>query len=250
MNRQLRPTSIRTTGIVIGLAFLLHGCATPVASSGPVSDSPQEAAAAYTRLGKAYLAENNPLRAQQALEHALRIDAGESEALEGLALLYQGQGELDLAETFFERALRAEPDATRIRNNYAALLFQRQQFTLACQQLERASQDITYTNRAQLFANLGQCEIARGDTVAAERHYQRALDIDPRSARSLLALANIDHTQGNNEQAWERLQRYFTVAGTSDDSLRLASDIASAQGDTSRAAFYRQQLDGAQANRP
>ena len=54
----------------------------------------------------------------------------------------------------------------------------------------------------------------------------------------------IDHTQGNNERAWERLQRYFTVAGTSPESLRLASDIASAQGDSARAAFYRQQLGG------
>ncbi|WP_110686564.1 type IV pilus biogenesis/stability protein PilW [Salinicola aestuarinus] len=250
MNRPLRPTSIRTTGIVLGLAILLHGCATPVASNRPESASPEDAAAAYTRLGKAYLAENNGPRAQQALEHALEIDADNSEAMEGLALLYQRQGELELAERFFERALRADPEATRIRNNYAALLFQRQRYAQACQQLERASHDITYTNRAQLFANLGQCEIAQGDTAAAEQHYRRALDIDPRSARSLLALATIDHTQGNNEQAWERLQRYFTVAGPSDDSLRLASDIASARDDDARAAFYRQQLDGAQANRP
>ena len=34
----------------------------------------------------------------------------------------------------------------------------------------------------------------------------------------------------------------FTVAGTDAESLKLASDIASAQGDSTRAAFYRQQL--------
>ena len=32
------------------------------------------------------------------------------------------------------------------------------------------------------------------------------------------------------------------VAGTDAESLKLASDIASAQGDSTRAAFYRQQL--------
>ncbi len=228
----------------MGVVCLLGGCATAVSSNGPKQDSPEDAAAAYTRLGKAYLAENNLPRAQQALEHAIDLDPGDGGALEGLALLYQRQQELDQADHFFQQALKAEPDATRIRNNYAALLYQRGEYAKACDQLNVASQDITYTNRAQLFANLGQCQIANGDETAARRYYERALDIDPRNARSLLALARIDHTQGNNERAWERLQRYFTVAGTDAESLHLASDIASAQGDSTRAAFYRRQLGG------
>ena len=60
--------------------------------------------------------------------------------------------------------------------------------------------------------------MTNGNTAAARRHYERALDIDARNGRSLLALARIDHTQGNNERAWERLQRYFTVAGTDADT--------------------------------
>lgn len=244
MTRQLHPSSIRSLGIAMGVACLLNGCATPVASNGPKPGKPEDAAAAYTRLGKAYLAEDNQPRAQQALEHALELDPGDSDALEGLALLYQRQRQIDLAERFFLRALKAAPGKTRIRNNYAALLYQQKEYAQACEQLEIASRDITYTNRAQLFANLGQCEMARDDTDAARQHYLQALDIDSRNARSLLALAHIDHTQGNDERAWERLQRYFTVAGTDDDSLRLASDIARAQGNTSRAAFYRQQLGG------
>lgn len=244
MTRHSRPFSIRAPCIAMGMACLLSGCATPVTSDGPPQSDPEAAATAYTRLGKAYLAEDNLPRAQQALEHALDLAADDGDALEGLALLYQRQHELDLAETFFQRALKADPEATRIRNNYAALLYQRGRYTQACEQLELASQDISYTNRAQLFANLGQCETAAGDTSTAQGNYQRALDIDPRNARSLLALARIDHTQGNNERAWERLQRYFTVAGTDDESLRLASDIAKVQGDSARAAFYRQQLDG------
>jgi len=244
MTHPSRPSSIRSLCIATGVVCLLSGCATAVSSNGPKQDSPEDAAAAYTRLGKAYLAENNLPRAQQAMEHALDLDPNDSGAFEGLALLYQRQQELDLADRFFQQALKAEPDATRIRNNYAALLYQRGEYAKACDQLNAASQDITYTNRAQLFANLGQCEMAAGDATAARQHYERALDIDARNARSLLALARIDHTQGNNERAWERLQRYFTVAGTDAESLRLASDIASAQGDATRAAFYRQQLGG------
>jgi len=250
MTRPSRSDSIRSlsiaTGVVCltGTLSLLSGCATAVSSTGPKQDSPEDAAAAYTRLGTAYLAEGNLPRAQQALEHALELDTSDSGALEGLALLYQRQKELDLADDFFQKALKADPEATRIRNNYAALLYQREQYARACEQLAVASQDISYTHRAQLFANLGQCETANGDANAAQQYYERALDIDARNARSLLALARVDHTQGNDKRAWERLQRYFTVAGTDDESLRLASDIASAQGDSTRAAFYRQQLGG------
>ncbi|WP_087719993.1 type IV pilus biogenesis/stability protein PilW [Salinicola salarius] len=242
MTHQTRPCSIRSLCIAMGVVCLLSGCATAVSSNGPKQDSPEDAAAAYTRLGKAYLAENNLPRAQQALEHALDLDANDSGALEGLALLYQSQQEFDLADGFFQQALKADSEATRIRNNYAALLYQRGEYAKACEQLRIATRDITYINRAQLFANLGQCEMTNGNTAAARRHYERALDIDARNGRSLLALARIDHTQGNNERAWERLQRYFTVAGTNAESLKLASDIASAQGDSTRAAFYRQQL--------
>ncbi|WP_251977378.1 type IV pilus biogenesis/stability protein PilW [Salinicola avicenniae] len=244
MSRHHPPLSIRSLCIAMGVACLLGGCATPVASNGPTASDPADAAAAYTRLGKAYLAQDNLARAQQALEHALELSPDDSEALEGLALLYQRQNETSLADTFFRRALSADPDATRIRNNYAAILYGQQRYAEACTQLRVASDDITYTNRAQLFANLGQCELANGDPAAARNHYERALDIDPRNARGLLALARIEHTQGNDERAWERLQRYFTVAGTDAESLRLAGNIASAQGETARAAFYRQQLDG------
>ncbi|GHB22633.1 type IV pilus biogenesis/stability protein PilW [Salinicola rhizosphaerae] len=244
MVRHFTPSSIRGAGIAMGVAWLLSGCATAVSSNGPKPSDPQDAAAAYTRLGKAYLAENNQPRAQQALEHALELDPGDGDALEGLALLYQRQREFELADTFFQRALEAAPETTRIRNNYAALLYQLKRYAAACEQLDIASQDITYTNRAQLFANLGQCRMTTNDIDAAQAAYRRALDINGSDARSLLALAEIDHTQGDDERAWERLQRYFTVAGTSADSLRLASDIASAQGDATRAAFYRQQLDG------
>ena len=244
MTHQTRPCSIRSLCIAMGVVCLLSGCATAVSSNGPKQDSPEDAAAAYTRLGKAYLAENNLPRAQQALEHALDLDANDSGALEGLALLYQSQQEFDLADGFFQQALKADSEATRIRNNYAALLYQRGEYAKACEQLRIATRDITYINRAQLFANLGQCEMTNGDATAARQYYERALDIDARNGRSLLALARIDHTQGNNERAWERLQRYFTVAGTDAESLKLASDIASAQGDSTRAAFYRQQLGG------
>ncbi|MHB0776253.1 type IV pilus biogenesis/stability protein PilW [Halomonas sp. WWR20] len=242
MSRRRLPL-IRLLSAVLCGALLLSGCATQVASSNPYNAaSNDDAIAAYTRLGLAYLKRNNLPRAQDALEHALKLGPQDAEALEGMALLYQRQGENELAETFFQRALNARPDYTRARNNYAAFLYAQGRLDAACQELEYAAQDVTYSNRGQLFANLGQCQYQQGRLETARESLERAQALNPRDAQSLLTLARLEHAQGNDSQAWEQLQRYFTLAGTSPDSLQLAHDVAKARGDDVTAHFYLKQL--------
>ncbi|WP_459868153.1 type IV pilus biogenesis/stability protein PilW [Halomonas shantousis] len=238
-----RSPLIRSLSAVLFAVLVLSGCATQVNGSGPYSTaSNDDAVAAYTQLGLAYLRRNNLSRAQDALEHALALGPRDAEALEGMALLYQRQDESELADAFFRRALENRPDYTRARNNYAAFLYDQGRLDAACEQLEHAVQDVSYSNRARLFANLGQCRYEQGRIEAARRSLERAQALDSRETRSLLILARLEHAQGNEAKAWEQLQRYFTLAGTSPDSLRLAHDIAQAQGDDATAHFYLKQL--------
>lgn len=143
---------------VLAGSLLLAGCAT--SGQGISDDANPDAAEAYTQLGVAYLERDNLPRALNALDRALELDPRHPEALQALALVYQQQGESDLANRYFQQALNAAPSFTRARNNYAAFLYQQAQFSQACEQLEIASQDAQYANRAQLFTNLGQCYLA------------------------------------------------------------------------------------------
>lgn len=243
IRRRRSPSLPRLCAVLLGTLWLA-GCATAT-REGPIEPANLERALELNvAMGLEYMEQGNLPRAQSKLDRALEIAPDDPDALQAQALLYQRQGEDALADRFFTRALAIEPGFTRARNNYAAFLYARGRTEAACRQLEHATQNLDYDNRAQLFTNLGLCQRELGDIQAARESLKRAQAIDPRHARSYLALAQIDHAQGNDERAWAQLQSFIRLAGTTPESLRLAERIASARGDTASAAFYSRQLDG------
>ncbi|GAB2712538.1 type IV pilus biogenesis/stability protein PilW [Halomonas garicola] len=216
----------------------LSGCASSLLSS---PDTP-EAGSAYTRLGLAYLEQNNLKRALNALDRAEELDPGNPETLQALALVYQRQGENDLAAEQFKKALAANTDFTRARNNYAAFLYQQGNYQRACQQLETAAKDPQYEHRARLFTNLGQCYTARDQTQRARESLVRASKIDPRHARSYWLLAQLEYRQGNHARAWAPLQRFLRLGRPTREALEMAAELALERGDSELAGKYRRQL--------
>lgn len=216
-----------TLPLLLAASLGLTGCAGQAVQQS--STSPSQA---YTDLGVAYLERDNLPRAMTALDRALEADPRDGEALQAMAIVYQRQGETHLADEFFQRALRHDPGFTRARNNYAAFLFDQGRTREACAQLEQATSDTQYNNRAQLFANLGQCQREIGDIAAARQSLERAQAIDARAPRSYFLLAELEYAQGNYSRAWEQLQVFMRLAGATPDSQRLASQIDAARGGT------------------
>lgn len=241
MSRRPSTPAARPLALVALLiaALGLAGCATRP-GMGVNATEPAEA---YARLGEAYLERNNLPRALSALDKALSLDPDDAEALQAMAMVYQRQGEARLADETFRRALDADPGLTRAHNNYAAFLYDQGRIREACEQLEQAADNRQYANRAQLFANLGQCRQQLGDIEAARDSYRRAQSIDPRRPRSYLLLAELEADQGNLARAQQQLDTYMRLAGPREPALRLALEIAQARGDLAAAAFYREQLD-------
>jgi len=78
----------------------------------------------YATLGFAYLERNNNERAKRAFLKALNLDSDAVNALHGMALIYQQEGELELAEHYFTQALDERGSFSVARNNFAAFLYQ------------------------------------------------------------------------------------------------------------------------------
>ncbi len=232
-----RPPGSRQFSVTVVLASVLWltGCATR-SDVPPTTADTGDPVAAYTRLGTAYLERNNLPRALSALDRALEIDEDAPEALQAMAIVYQRQGEDALADRTFRRAIDADPDLTRARNNYAAFLYDQGRIREACQQLEQAAADTQYANRAQLFANLGQCQRRLGDVEAARRSLQRAQSIDPRRPDSYLRLARLEYDQGRYAIAEQQLQDFLRLAGPTPAARQLADDLARARGERSAAS--------------
>ncbi len=216
----------------------LSGCASQ-ATSTEEGAAPDDA---YTQLAAAYLERDNLPRAISALDRALELNPEHAEALQLMAMVHQRQGEASLADDYFQRALQADGDFTRTRNNYAAYLFGQGHTAKACHQLELASEDTQYPNRALLFNNLGQCQRELGNLNAARHSLMRAQSIDARNPNSYFALAEIEYAQGNYSRSWEQLQSFIGLVGVTPESRRLASHIAAARGDDDTAFFVSEQL--------
>lgn len=231
MTRRTCPDGLRRFSISVLLTSLvLSGCVSQ--QSGRVTAQADSAGAvdAYTRLGIAYLERNNLPRALASLDHALEINPRDAEALQAMAMVYQRQGEAGLADVTFAKALAADPEMTRARNNYAAFLYEEGRIGEACGQLERASKDAKYLSRAQLFSNLGQCQLRLGDAEAARQSLTRAQSIDPRQADSYLPLARLEYGQGNYAAAERQLDMYIRLAGSNNSARHLAREIMRARG--------------------
>ncbi|MCC5881986.1 MAG: type IV pilus biogenesis/stability protein PilW [Halomonas sp.] len=206
--------------MVVVLSWL-SGCA-----AQPEQQTDMDPAEAFTELGMAYLERGNLPRAMTALNRALDIAPNDPEALQAMAIVYQRQGERQQAEEMFQRAINASPNNSRARNNYAVFLYEQGQTRRACDQLEAASQDTRYANRAQLFANLGQCHWELGEIDKARRSLERARNLEPRNPRSYFTLAELELDQGNPDRARQQLEIFVGLAGMTPAAQALAQQIA------------------------
>ena len=147
----------------------------------------------YSRLALAYFENGDLASARRNAENALAIDSRAADSLEVLALVSQREGDLSLAEEFFVRALREDSQASRIRNNYAAFLFERARYVDAQRHLRLVISDAGYTGRAQAYENLGLTLLELQDPEGAQEAFLRAAKLDSALVQSPLELLSHRH---------------------------------------------------------
>lgn len=142
----------------------------------------QQQVEAYTKKGQGYLAIGQLNQALQDFKVALNLQPKHSPALHGTALVLEQQGETELAEDFFKQALKSAANSkgkthslsTQILVDLAGFYYSQQQFTLAEEYLQQASQDIYYPDRGLVFVNLGYTHSKLGQTEQALASFQQA----------------------------------------------------------------------------
>ncbi len=218
------------SGIIFSVYLLLVACASqpdiPARSKAEI----QKSVDSYTQLGFAYLERQNLERAKRSFVKALTINDDAPNALHGMALIYQQEGENQLAERYFRQALSQDKQFSVARNNFAAFLYANARYDEACQQLRQTVSDTLYLNRQLAFENLGLCEQQRGRLEQADSAFQRALQLNKQSARTLLELAHIKQLQNKPLDSWDYLQRHWKVAKATERSLRLGIHLAEILG--------------------
>ncbi len=209
----------------ICLFLLLVGCTSdPVTPTSSVPED--ERIKTLVDLGTGYLRKGDYIRAKEHLNRALSINPRSPSAHNTIALVFVLEQEYEIAEDHFRRAIRTAPDATMVRNNYGAFLFDRGRFEDAIRQLSIASEDRYYEGRPTVFENLGVSHLQVGDLAAAERAFDRAIALNPDQTRSLLELASIRYGQQAYVESRGLLQRHQQAGQPSAKSLWLCVRLA------------------------
>ena len=230
-------------GILLLAAIGLGGCVTESTQDGkPVTATRKtdksKALADYVQLANGYMGEGKREQALRAINSGLAIDANSPEMLNVLAFYYSTDGEMELAEQQFKKAISAKSSYTASYVNYGAFLFSQKRYGDACKMFEKATADVMYAGRATAFSNLGVCLKQQGKTKEAEDAFNRSLGHDVRNYKALLELADIKFEAGNFVESRRYYEEYLKYATQNPRSLWLGIRLMHVLGDEDGLASY------------
>ncbi|MEM7362568.1 MAG: type IV pilus biogenesis/stability protein PilW [Pseudomonadota bacterium] len=211
----------RLSAIVLGLTLAISGCTTEQA---PVDND--ELIEKLVTLGIGYIRNGELSRAMEHLDRALELAPRSAQVHNALGLAFQVEQDPFSAEQHFDKALRFSDGDTRIRNNFAAFLFEQERYEEAIQQLQFAAENQFYEGRAIVFENLGISHLKIGQVTVAEESFVKSLALKSDQVRSLLELAEIRTDQRNYIEARDLYQRYRAVGEHNAQSLWICIRLA------------------------
>ncbi len=243
MTRLLRNYALAAVAsTTVGSALLFGQTSDPTKNSKAAAYYHATLGHLYSELAAQYSGRSEYLgKAIENYKLAMKEDPGTSYLPQELADLYLQSGQVRTAITDFEEVLKRNPDdlgARRILARfYAARISQSSQqqqrmneemLKAAIEQYQKISEQAP--DDLDNWMMLGRLQKLASNSMAAEKAYQKALDLDPDNEEALTGLALVYGDQGLNEKASLLLKR------VSDKNPRLRTL-------TALAATYEQMKD-------
>ena len=233
---------VKILSVLLALT-VLSGCgSTSTTGSGRTPSNPKQAVSDYVQLGLNYLSAGNRDQARFNLLRALNINPRSPLAHNAISLLYQSEGEMELAEQHFQTALKTDRHFTQARNNYARFLFMQDRTAEARDQYKLVTEDVNYRLRPNGFLGLALSEKKLGNRLAAEQALQHSLRLAPQFAVSVLELSRLKYEMLDYVSAKEYLDQFEDISQTTPESLDLGMRLADRFGDKNARVSYEMAL--------
>lgn len=227
----------------LGLTMLSAGCASQAEREAELAKR-QRLVETQVQLGASYLQRGQLDVAKEYLEKAVEADPDSAQANNMMALLQWRLKQYDEADRYFRRAINANVPLPEAENNYGVFLCDRGKTEDALRLFDKVAANPLYKTPAAALENAGMCLMRKPAPLAAEKHFRKALEVNPNQARSLLQMARISYDRGNALAARGFIQRYFQVAEDTAESLLLAARIERALKSRDAEASYVVRLRG------
>src|SRR5690554_624296 len=166
--------TIQRTLLRLGLLLLVLGLSACVSQRSGQQVDRGAALDTYVQLAMAYIESGNREAARHHLRRAFDLERNSVPANAAMAMLYQLEGEPDLAEERFRWVLRRDAGFSQARNNYAAFLFGQERYQEAFTQFERVSRDLDYEHRDRALLNLGRTALILDKPERAKAAFEHA----------------------------------------------------------------------------
>nr|WP_034587242.1 type IV pilus biogenesis/stability protein PilW [Acinetobacter sp. HR7] len=184
---------------------------------------PEKAIKVRTQLAVEYLKTGDLDSAKRALDEALKINSRDAQANMMMGVLLQQEGSkanLEKAESYFKKAISAEPKNAQARNNYGTYLYQLERYNDAIEQFEIAGATLGYDQRYRALENLGRIYLKKGDLVNAEKSFKQALQANRDSYISMLELAEIFYLNQQFPAASKMYEQFVHAVGQKNQGAR------------------------------
>ncbi len=210
------------------LLILMIACAGP--ETQPTNESQTLEAENNVEEALGYLKQNNPERALNKVLLALQQDPNLAEAYKVAGLIYQQSGQPALADKYFNRAVKLEPQSPSARNSYGKFLCQQARFKEAEENFLIAAKNPDIRTIAVAYTNAGLCALRVPDLDRAAQYFRAALEANPRMGVAYFQLARIYYQKERYPQAQRNLQTYLQYGAHTPKSLWLGIQIEKALG--------------------
>lgn len=176
-NAQLKARALFAQG---QLAYLRGDYAGALVAFNKAVLAEPELVAAHYSLGNAYLATNQPAQAVKAYQRAAELNPELALAYKGLGDGFTKQGKNKEANSYYARAKKLGPmPATASNLDATILLMKRKQWSAALKELLEISKT---QPSADVYIYIGDCYDGMKQPLSASQAYQKATELDPKSA--------------------------------------------------------------------
>lgn len=176
--------------VCLPIAFL---CACVTTETGRFTNkaSPEKAVENYTQLGLGYLNKGRPDWARDRLKKALDIDPDNPQVNDAMGLVWQAEGELDLAEEFFLKAIKEDSAFVLAEHHLGHLYLKMGRHKEAHEPLEKAAGDRYYNNRVAAYNDLALNFYRLQNPNAAIEAYTQSVRLAPYNVDALVNISTL-----------------------------------------------------------
>ena len=179
------------------------------------NEQKKKEAAAYRRVGEAYLQQGNIPAAIKELKKAEAKYPDDHLLQYDLGLIYYSRGRFDEAIGHYKKAVELKPDYGPAINSLGNAYAGKKDWDKAIFYYNQSIGNILYATPHFTYAGLGNAYYYKGELEQSEKNYLEALKIKPEFVNAMQGLAQTYVAMGRIPEAVEKLEKAVRIAPNS-----------------------------------